>query len=231
MEDKKYNILIVDDEEDIRQIVGYNLLREGFLVQEAESAEQALSFNLQDFDLILLDVMMEGMDGFQMAQKLKENIATKDIPIIFLTAKTAEEDTVHGLKLGGDDYISKPFSIKELLARVQAVLRRCQSEKHNKPVVLQYHNLVLQEKNKTVTIEGKEIPFTKTEFDVLNLLLKHQGTIFSRTDILKRIWPKDVCVIDRTVDVTIARIRKKIGYYSKNIATKAGAGYWFRVTE
>lgn len=231
MNENKYTILVVDDEEDIRQIVGYNLLRNGYDVKEAQSGESVLEMDLSNIDLILLDIMMEGISGIDLAKKLKQNPKTKDIPIIFLTAKNTESDIVGGLSIGGDDYIAKPFSIKEVLARVEAVLRRYANNRHEEENILQYKDLVLNKNNKSVQISGKEIPFTKTEFDILYLLLSHKETLFSREDILKRIWPQDTVVVDRTVDVRIATIRKKLGIYAQNISTKSGIGYLFKVTE
>ncbi len=231
MNENKYTILVVDDEEDIRQIVGYNLLRNGYDVKEAQSGESVLEMDLSNIDLILLDIMMEGISGIDLAKKLKQNPKTKNIPIIFLTAKNTESDIVGGLSIGGDDYIAKPFSIKEVLARVEAVLRRYANNRHEEENILQYKDLVLNKNNKSVQISGKEIPFTKTEFDILYLLLSHKETLFSREDILKRIWPQDTVVVDRTVDVRIATIRKKLGIYAQNISTKSGIGYLFKVTE
>lgn len=231
MNENKYTILVVDDEEDIRQIVGYNLLRNGYEVKEAQSGESVLEMDLSNIDLILLDIMMEGISGIDLAKKLKQNPKTNNIPIIFLTAKNTESDIVGGLSIGGDDYIAKPFSIKEVLARVEAVLRRYANNRHEEENILQYKDLVLNKNNKSVQISGKEIPFTKTEFDILYLLLSHKETLFSREDILKRIWPQDTVVVDRTVDVRIATIRKKLGIYAQNISTKSGIGYLFKVTE
>ena len=231
MNENKYTILVVDDEEDIRQIVGYNLLRNGYDAKEAQSGESVLEMDLSNIDLILLDIMMEGISGIDLAKKLKQNPKTKNIPIIFLTAKNTESDIVGGLSIGGDDYIAKPFSIKEVLARVEAVLRRYANNRHEEENILQYKDLVLNKNNKSVQISGKEIPFTKTEFDILYLLLSHKETLFSREDILKRIWPQDTVVVDRTVDVRIATIRKKLGIYAQNISTKSGIGYLFKVTE
>ena len=231
MTENKYTILVVDDEEDIRQIVGYNLLRNGYDVKEAQSGESVLEMDLSNIDLILLDIMMEGISGIDLAKKLKQNPKTKNIPIIFLTAKNTESDIVGGLSIGGDDYIAKPFSIKEVLARVEAVLRRYANNRHEEENILQYKDLVLNKNNKSVQISGKEIPFTKTEFDILYLLLSHKETLFSREDILKRIWPQDTVVVDCTVDVRIATIRKKLGIYAQNISTKSGIGYLFKVTE
>lgn len=228
---EKYTILVVDDEEDLRQIVGYNLLKGGYNVKEAENGEQVLGMNITNIDLILLDIMMDGISGIDLAKKIKQDPKTKNIPIIFLTAKNTEQDIVEGLNIGGDDYIAKPFSIKEVLARVEAVLRRYANNKQEQENILRYKDLVLNKNNKSVHIKDKEIAFTKTEFDILYLLLEHKETLFSREDILQRIWPQDTCVVDRTVDVRIASIRKKLGSYSQNISTKAGIGYLFKVTE
>lgn len=231
MNNQVYKILVVDDEEDIRQIVAYNLLKAGYQVEEVENAQQVLKLQPKNYDLLLLDIMMDGMDGISLAKQIKKDAQTSNIPIIFLTAKTSEQDKVNGLNLGADDYIAKPFSVRELLARVEAVLRRYTKQEDYQNLPLQYKDLILNPNNKSVKLECRDILFTKTEFDILYLLLQHKETIFSREDILKRIWPKDICVIDRTVDVRIASIRKKLGSYSKHIATKAGIGYWFKTTE
>lgn len=219
-----HKILVVDDEEDLLEILGFNLRTEGYEVETATSAEKALEMELTDFDLILLDVMMGGMSGFQMAYKLKEDPKTEKIPIIFLTAKDSEEDTVTGLSLGADDYISKPFSIREVLLRVAAVLHRTSEDS---PSRLSYKGLVLNMDNKTVTVDGKDVPFTKTEFGILALLIGSKGRLFSREQIISSIWPQDVLVLDRTVDVNITRLRKKIGPYADHIVTRSGFGYYF----
>lgn len=184
--------------------------------------------NIESFNLLLLDVMMGGMSGFALAKRLKAEPATKDIPIIFLTARDTENDTVTGFNLGADDYISKPFSIREVLVRVRAVLRR--TAEHNgvpQANVISYQGLELNLDKKTVSIDGEDIPFTKTEFEILHLLLDEKGRVFSRQELIDRIWPKDVLVLDRTVDVNITRLRKKIGRFSKCIVTRLGFGYYF----
>lgn len=214
--DKNYRILVVDDEQDLCEILKFNLETDGYVVETANSAEDALDMNIESFDLMLLDVMMGGMSGFAMAKKLKANPATKDIPIVFLTARDTENDTVTGFNLGADDYISKPFSIREVLVRIRAVLRRT-AERNGEPQanMLSYQGLELNLDKKTVSIDGKEVPFTKTEFEILHLLLDEKGRVFSRQELIDRIWPKDVLVLDRTVDVNITRLRKKIGKFSK----------------
>lgn len=163
-----------------------------------------------------------------MAKKLKSEPATKDIPVIFLTARDTENDTVTGFNLGADDYISKPFSIREVLVRIRAVLRRtAEKEGAQQSNVLRYQGLELNLDKKTVSIDGEDVPFTKTEFEILHLLLDEKGRVFSRQELIDRIWPKDVLVLDRTVDVNITRLRKKIGKFSKCIVTRLGFGYYF----
>ena len=172
--------------------------------------------------------MMGEMSGFALARKLKSEESTKDIPIIFLTARDTENDTVTGFNLGADDYISKPFSIREVLVRVRAVLRRtADSQGQSQPSVLKYQGLELNLDNKTVSIDGEQVPFTKTEFELLRTLLEEKGRVFSRQELINRIWPQDVLVLDRTVDVNITRLRKKIGRFSKCIITRLGFGYFF----
>lgn len=228
MEENNYRILVVDDEQDLCEILKFNLETEGYAVDTANSAEEAMNMELTSYNLLLLDVMMGTMSGFAMAKKLKEESATAHIPIIFLTARDTENDTVTGFNLGADDYISKPFSIREVLVRIRAVIRRTvETEDHEQPKVLKYQGLEMNLDKKTVSIDGKDVPFTKTEFELLHLLLSEKGHVFSRQELIDRIWPKDVLVLDRTVDVNITRLRKKIGRFSKCIVTRLGFGYYF----
>ena len=221
-------ILVVDDEQDLLEILKFNLETEGYEVATASSAEEALQMDIASFDLLLLDVMMGGMSGFAMARKLKDNPTTANVPIIFLTARDTENDTVTGFNLGADDYISKPFSLREVMVRVRAVLRRTANNvEEGEPQVLSYQGIVMNLDKKTVSIEGEDVPFTKTEFELLHLLLNERGRVFSRQELIERIWPKDVLVLDRTVDVNITRLRKKIGPFAKCIVTRLGFGYYF----
>ena len=221
-------ILVVDDEQDLLEILKFNLETEGYEVATASSAEEALQMDIASFSLLLLDVMMGGMSGFAMARKLKEKPTTANVPIIFLTAHDTENDTVTGFNLGADDYISKPFSLREVMVRVRAVLRRtATSADEGEPQVLSYQGIIMNLDKKTVSIEGEDVPFTKTEFELLNLLLSERGRVFSRQELIERIWPKDVLVLDRTVDVNITRLRKKIGPFAKCIVTRLGFGYYF----
>ena len=225
--EQKYKILVVDDEQDLLEILKFNLETEGSEVETAASAEEALTLDIGSFNLMLLDVMMGGMSGFAMARKLKDNPATAAIPIIFLTARDTENDTLTGFSLGADDYISKPFSIREVLVRVRAVIRRTADPATTQANVLRYQGIEMNLDKKTVTIEGADVPFTKTEFELLHLLLEERGRVFSRQELIDRVWPKDVLVLDRTVDVNITRLRKKIGPFAKCIVTRLGFGYYF----
>lgn len=226
--EQKYKILVVDDEQDLLEILKFNLETEGYEVETAASAEEALTLDIGSFNLMLLDVMMGGMSGFAMARKLKDNPTTVNVPIIFLTARDTENDTVTGFNLGADDYISKPFSLREVMVRVRAVLRRTANNvEEGEPQVLSYQGIVMNLDKKTVSIEGEDVPFTKTEFELLHLLLNERGRVFSRQELIERIWPKDVLVLDRTVDVNITRLRKKIGPFAKCIVTRLGFGYYF----
>lgn len=222
------HILVVDDEEDLCEILKFNLETEGYTVDTAYSAEEALTLNLTDYDLLLLDVMMGEISGFKLASMLKKNEKTAHIPIIFLTAKDTENDMLTDFNLGADDYISKPFSIKQVQARVKAVLRRSLEEK--KPVnenILTYNTLKLDTQRIKATINGEEVALTKKEFEILKLLLENINHVFSREEILSRVWKDEVYVLDRTIDVNISRLRKKIGEYGKNIVTRLGFGYCF----
>lgn len=230
MQNAMYKILVVDDEEDLCEILRFNLETEGYLVDTVHSAEEALSLALEDYDLILLDVMMGKISGFSMAQMLKKSEQTKNVPFIFLTARDTENDTITGFNLGADDYIAKPFSIREVMLRVKAVLKRTQKqaiEKEDKGETLFFEGLEMNLERKTVRLDGEEIGFTKTEFELLLLLLKTRGRVFSRQELIDKAWPKDVLVSDRTVDVYITRVRKKIGRFAKCIVTRQGFGYYF----
>lgn len=225
-----YRILVVDDEQDLCEILSFELETEGYNVDTANSVEEALHLDLKHYDLFMLDVMMDGMSGFDFAKILKKDPSTAHIPIIFLTAKDTENDTVKGLILGADDYIAKPFHIREVLLRIKAVLRRT-SEKNapTKANILEYEGLQLNLDNKTVTVEGQEVQFTRIEFEILYQLLKNRGKILSRNKLIETVWPRDVVVLNRTVDVNITRVRKKIGDYAKRIVTRIGFGYYFEV--
>lgn len=222
-----YRILVVDDEEDLCEILKFNLEMEGYTVDTANSAEEALKLDIKQYNLLLLDVMMGEISGFKMARMLKADKDTAEIPIIFITAKDTENDTITGFNLGADDYISKPFSLREVIMRVKAVLRRTASVQVKEEEQLQYKGLIINIPQKKVTIDDEEVSLTKKEFEILLLLLQNQGRVFSREDILAKVWHEEVYVLDRTIDVNITRLRKKIGNYGKYIVTRLGYGYCF----
>lgn len=222
--EEQNKILIVDDEADLREILQFNLESEGYSVDTAESAEQALKKLSPAHKLILLDVMMGGMSGFKMAEKLRKELHN-NIPIIFLTAKDTENDMLTGFSIGGDDYISKPFSIKEVSARVKAVLKRSKNDIENTSPIITIGEITLDLNTKCVTANGQLLPITKKEFEILCLLAQNPGHIFSREDILNRIWQNDGYVLERTVDVHITRLRKKLGVLGKHIVNRSGYGY------
>jgi two-component system, OmpR family, alkaline phosphatase synthesis response regulator PhoP len=223
---KGKRILIVDDEEDLCEILQYNLSNEGFYTEIAHSAEEALKKSPGDFDLLLLDVMMGAMSGFKFADKLRKDLKI-DTPVIFLTAKDTENDILTGFSLGADDYISKPFSVNELTARVKAVLKRSNAEKIENKSIIQFNNIDLDTGRKRLIINDERVELTKKEYEILKLLLENQGKVFSREDLLMRIWGQDVIVTERTVDVNITRLRSKLGQYGPLLRNKTGYGYFF----
>lgn len=219
-------ILIVDDEPDLCDILRFNLEKKGYEVFSSENAIDAQTIvDRNPIDLILLDVMMSPKSGFEWAAELKSDDKTKDIPIIFCTAKTMEHDILKGFSLGSDDYICKPYKVSEVMARVAAVLNRCKAS--GKDNTLCYQGIVINLERKDCTIDGELVQFTKLELEILVLLLSKPGQVFSREDILHRVWPDNTIVLDRTVDVNITRIRKKIGSYGSHIRTRFGYGYYF----
>lgn len=225
MEQKR--ILVVDDERDLCDILLFNLNAAGFQAEAAYSAEEALGL-VHGFDLVLLDVMMPGLSGYELAKQLKEDEQTRHVPIIFLTAKDTEDDTLRGFSLGADDYVTKPFSVREVVARVKAVLNRKSAPDHTRQEEnLHYESLVVNAANKSVCIDGSSIPLTRIEYELLLLLLSHRGQVFSRQQLLEKVWPQDVIVAERTVDVNIARLRKKMGHYAACLVSRTGFGYSF----
>ena len=217
-------ILVVDDEKDICDILQFNLENEGYKVDLAYSAEEALSILTDKHDLIILDVMMGGISGFRMAERLGEE--DKSVPIIFLTAKNTENDTLTGFSLGGDDYMSKPFSVKELIARVKSVLKRARLNRKEPQALWQYEGLTVDILNNRVTIDDVEVSLTKKEFEILSLLSQTSPNVYTRSEILSQVWGDNEFVLDRTVDVHITRLRKKLGEYSSIIVNRSGFGYY-----
>jgi len=226
MEQKR--ILVVDDERDLCDILLFNLHAAGYQAEAAFSAEEALGLMQNHYDLLLLDVMMPGMSGFELARRLKEEEQTRHLPIIFLTAKDTEDDTLQGFSLGADDYVTKPFSVREVMARVKAVLNRSIAPDTSlKEGDLRFEGLAINAANKTACIDGEPIALTRTEYDLLHLLLSHRGRVFSRQQLLDSVWPQDVIVTERTVDVNITRLRKKLDRYAACLVSRTGYGYTF----
>ena len=222
-------ILVVDDEDTLCEVLKLNLENEGYDVDTASSAEEALKLDLRRYSLILLDIMMGEISGICFAKMLKSDVETADIPIIFCTARDSEDDMVLGLNLGADDYIMKPYTVRNVIARVKTVLRRTSGHKAaEKSNTLCVDTLKLDLDLKTCTIDGLEIKLTKKEFELLAFLIAHRGKICSRDQILSNVWSDEVIVLDRTIDVNITRIRQKIGEYGSFIITRAGFGYGFR---
>ena len=227
----KYRILVVDDEESLCEILKFNLEREGYEVLTALSAEEALTLELDKLDLIILDVMMGELSGFSMAKILRKRRDTATLPIIFCTARDTEADKIEGLDIGADDYIAKPFSVAEVMARVRSVLRRSQHQPkratEDSDNIIRFEDLEINQLKKRCTISDEEISLTRKEFDILVLLLSNRGSILSREQIMKRVWSDEVVVLDRTIDVNITRMRKKLGKYGNHIITRTGYGYGF----
>lgn len=225
----KKKILVVDDENTLCEALRFNLEAEGYDADIANSAEEVLAMDVSDYDLILLDIMMGEISGTQLAKILKSNPATASVPIIFCTAKNTEDEMVDGLELGADDYIMKPYSLRNVLARVKTVLRRTSAtpskeQSHDKVV---FEGLVIIPSRKLCTVDGNEVKLPKKEFEILLKLLRNIGRIFTREELLNEIWPDDVIVFDRVVDVNITRIRQKIGQYGSHIKSRSGYGYGF----
>ena len=226
-------ILIVDDEETLCEVLKLNLENEGYDVDIAFSAEEALTLDLRSYSLILLDIMMGEISGIKMAKMLKADVTTADIPIIFCTARDTEDDMIMGLNLGADDYIMKPYTIRNVIARVKSVLRRTAGHKGQTPPaenthILEVEGLKLDLEFKRCTVDGVEVKLARKEFELLAYLISHRGKILSREQILSKVWSDEVVVLDRTIDVNITRVRSKIGSYGSHIVTRSGFGYGFR---
>ena len=225
-------ILIVDDEETLCEVLKLNLENEGYDVDTAFSAEQALTYDLRSYSLVLLDIMMGEISGIKMARMMKADIATADIPIIFCTARDSEDDMVMGLNLGADDYIVKPYTVRNVVARIKSVLRRTSGHKVPQAAArtnsLVVEGLHLDMEFKRCMVDGTEVKLTRKEFELLAYLISHRGRVCSREQILSRVWSDEVVVLDRTIDVNITRVRQKIGPYGAYIVTKSGYGYGFR---
>ena len=224
----KAKILVVDDEKDIIELVSYNLEKEGFKVISATAGEKALELvSNEEPEIIILDLMLPGIDGLDVCRELKRSDQTSSIPIIMLTAKGEESDIVIGLELGADDYITKPFSPRVLVARVKAVLRRLESKKEEEDII-RINQLSIDLVRHQVTYRGKILTLTSTEFNLLILLAQNRGKVFTRDQILDKAWKEESFVVDRTVDVHVRRLRQKLGQASRFIETVRGVGYRFK---
>lgn len=222
MNDRR-KILAVDDEEPILEILSFNLEGDGYAVDTCLSAEEAMRKNLASYDLFILDVMMGHMSGFRLAEKIRKEMSLT-APIIFLTARDTENDRITGFNLGADDYLAKPFSVRELLARVKAILRRSAPSRLTLETVA--GSFTVDTESSLILSDGKPLELTRREYDILSLLVRNEGKIFPRHELLARVWGDDVIVTDRTVDVTIARLRKKLGDKGGMIKNKSGYGYY-----
>lgn len=230
----RVRILVIDDEESICEILKYNLEKDGYEVNVANSAEEALTMDLSSYQLFIVDIMMDKLSGFDFAGKLKNNDELENKPIIFCTALADEDDTVMGLNLGADDYITKPFSIPEVLARVRSVLRRSNISDHihaNRSKARMDSDIVFQglrinRNEKVCYIDGEPLQLTKTEFDLLLFFLEHRNRVYSREEIIRNVWKNTVS--NRTVDTSLTRLRSRLGSYGKHIETRVGFGYVFK---
>ena len=224
---KSHKILVADDEEDLCEILQFNLESEGYRVVAVHSSEEALKKDLSKFDLFILDVMMGKISGFALAQKIRKEFKLQT-PIIFLTARNSENDLLTGFNIGADDFISKPFSVRELQARVKTILKRTGNPADDKDQsILEIGGIQIDLKAKRVIIGEEKVDLTRREFEILLYLTNYPGRVLSRSDILNRVWEKDIIVTDRTVDVNMARLRKKLGRFGQYIKNKPGYGYIF----
>lgn len=226
-------ILVVDDEETLCDVMAFNLEAEGYVVEKAYSAEEALAYDLSEFDLILLDIMMGEISGLQLVRIMRSNPATASVPVIFCTAKDAEDDMIRGLDTGADDYITKPYSLQTVLSRIRTVLRRASSSRDNTyssstpMLTVQFMGLQLSRRTHTCMVDGEGVRMPRKEFEILFRLLSDRNRVFSRAELLSEVWPGETVVADRAVDVNVTRIRQKIGRYGRHIITRSGYGYGF----
>jgi len=235
----RIKILVIDDEESICEILKFNLEKEGYEVDAAYSAEEALDRDLSSYSLFIVDIMMDRLSGFDFAKRIKNNDAVENTPIIFCSALSGEDDTVMGLNIGGDDYITKPFVISEVLARVRAVLRRSHAARQLVSDVaksiyepdITFKDLRINQNEKVCYLNGDPVALTRTEFDILLFFLTHRNRIYSREEIIRHVWSGDAVVTNRTIDTNITRLRRKLGEYGNNIVTRLGFGYGFKETD
>lgn len=232
-------ILVIDDEEAVCEFLKFNLEKEGYEVDCAYSAEEALDMDLTGYSLFMVDIMMDQLSGYDFAKRVRNVTDTEFTPILFCSALSNEDSVVKGLNIGADDYVTKPFVIGEVLARVRAILRRSGAQARRIPAVDQradyeadvtFRTLRIDRNDKTVYLDGEELPLTRTEYDILLFFLTHRNRIYSREEIISQVWGDDVVVTNRTIDTNITRLRKKMGQYSNNLVTRQGFGYGFKET-
>jgi two-component system phosphate regulon response regulator PhoB len=224
---RSYRILVTDREEELCEIVRFTLESEGYTVEVVYSAEDALLKNISEYNLLLIGVILGDISGFRMARLIRSNPKTAIIPIIFMSETNDENDRLTAFSVGADDYMIKPFSLREMVARIKVIISRTEDKKLITFQQLSYNKLIIDLARKQVLLDEKEIQFTKKEFEILKLLMENKNRLFSREELLQKIWPEESFVLSRTIDVNITRIRKKIGPYEKNIVTKLGLGYCF----
>lgn len=232
----RIKILVIDDEEALCEILKFNLEKEGYEVDCAYSAEEALEMDLSSYSLFMVDIMMDQLSGFDFAKRIRNNQKTENTPVIFCSALTGEDDKVMGLNIGADDYVTKPFVIGEVLARVRAVLRRTKSAQQIAYNVSQsiyepditFRELRVDRNEKVCYLQGSQVQLTRTEFDLILFFLTHRNRIYSREEIISKVWGEDVVITHRTIDTNITRLRKKLGEYGNNIVTRQGFGYGFK---
>ncbi len=224
---RSYRILVTDREEELCEIVRFTLESEGYTVEVVYSAEDALLKNISEYNLLLIGVILGDISGFRMARLIRSNPKTAITPIIFMSETNDENDRLTAFSVGADDYMIKPFSLREMVARIKVIISRTEDKKLITFQQLSYNKLIIDLARKQVLLDEKEIQFTKKEFEILKLLMENKNRLFSREELLQKIWPEESFVLSRTIDVNITRIRKKIGPYEKNIVTKLGLGYCF----
>lgn len=237
-EPTEHRILVIDDEEPICDILKFNLEREGFVVDCSYSAVDALDRDLTRYSLFIVDIMMERLSGYDFVQRLRSNMSTEKLPVIMCSALNDEDDKVTGLNIGADDYVSKPFSVSEIVARAKAVLRRSiptinaetENTRDDYHPDITYKTIRIDQNEKVCYIDGMEVPLTRTEYDILVFFLTHRNRIYSREEIIQEVWSPDVLVSNRAIDTNLTRLRKKLGDYGNNIITRQGFGYGFKET-
>ncbi|MEI6753407.1 MAG: response regulator transcription factor [Paludibacter sp.] len=223
----KYSILIIDPDKDFCGYLQSNLKSEGYHVETCQSAKDILDLKLDQYDLVILETQLKDVSGFKVVHELRNNHDTASLPIFFMSSKPGENEMMTAFSVGADDFLTKPFYIRELVARIKVILRRSEEQKNLNVEMLTYNQLKLNLSKMQVKVDEKTVPFTRKEFEIMKLFLENKNRIFSREDLLRLIWTEEAFVLGRTIDVNITRIRHKIGNYGNHIVTKIGKGYSF----